>query len=544
MADKQIRFNVEGADRVTKAYEDIRRKQEEVTNLGRKSSKEDVSDINNKIKALKELHRQQEENYRREINSRQLSSQQDAIAIREYQLERSEQSRTLSGSKRRKFDENTRNVVEEYQRNDIRERQGIINLRREAQDQKDNNKKQIDELRNVSDTIRGEGTKSRRDNSEILSRVSSTGMNLMGGNLGNILGGLLRFGGPLAAVGMIASGVINATKDRQNSLMGIAGMADLTNTEAVSRSSMFRNTKLGIDAVTGFNRAAGFSRASGLDLMNNPSMVSNLSGLQISRSFSEQQIQQLLAIQRYTGVSAFGQTNVLEEFTRRRDGNIIKLPEILDQYLRVANEILNRTGRVDSGSLQQVLTSISSSYGLSGVPLERMSAGIMNLGRDQGPGIMRAMKMETLRKLYPGMSTWDMYGKMEDAHRDPKYLQEIVNRASKFGGGGDWTKFFLMNQGFSWSEVEKLTKGDFKLSDMSYGKSDDKMFQNKYLKEGESKVGNIQQLETTIGGLTDAVTKLTSAILDGDLKAIALAMASPMGSVIAVAINDHLKRRN
>lgn len=546
MADKQIRFNVEGADRVAAAYDVIRRKQEEITNLGRKTSKEEQDDLNRRLKALKELHRQQEQNYRDELNLRQLAAQQDALAIREYQQQRAEQSKSLRGDKRKKFDEDTQAVVEEYQRNDIRERQQTINLRREYQEQRQSNKKQIDEIRNVSETIRGEGTKTRRDNGEVISRISSGGMTMMGGNLGNMIGGLLRFAGPAAAVGMLASAVINQTKERQNALTGFAASSDLSNTEAVYRSAALRNPSLGLDAITASNKAVMYSRSSGLDLMRSGTErdIFGIAGLQIARGFSDQQIQQLLAIQRYSGNSIFGQTNTLEEFTRRRDGNIVKLPEILDQYLRVANEILNRTGRLDASSIQQVLTSVSSSYGLSGVPLDRMSSGIMNLGKDQGSGIMRAFRMETLRKMYPSMSTWDMVGIMEDPTRDPKYLQEIVNRSKKMGGGGDWTKFFLMSQGFSYSEVDKLMKGDFKLSEMSYGKSDDKMLQNKYLTEGESKVGNIQQLETSIGALTDSVVKITSAILDGDLKTILFTMATPLGSVIATAINDHLNRRN
>ena len=545
MADKQIRFNVEGADKVSSAYETIRKKQEEITSLGRRTSREEQDDLNKRLKTLRDLHKQQEENYRNEINIRQLASQQDAIAIREYQIERSEKSRGMSGLRRGKFDEETRSVVADYNRNDILERQRLISLRREYQETQQNNRKQIEEVRNVSETIRGEGTRTRKDNNEVINRIASGGTAMMGGNLAGIVSSLLRFAGPLAIVGGVASMAISQTKERQNALTGFAGAADISNTEAVNRSAMLRNSGLGLDAVSGAQKALMFSRALGIDLMggNSSSSVFGIAGLQTARGFSDQQIQQLLAVQRYSGSSIYGQTNTLEEFTRRRDGNIVKLPELLDQYLRVANEILGRTGRLDSSSLQQVLTSVSSSYGVTGVPLDRMASGIMNLGKDQGSGVMRAFRMETLRKLYPNMSTWDMYGKMEDPTRDPKYLQEIVSRSTKMGGGGDWTKFFLMSQGFSYSEVDKLMKGDFKLSEMSYGKSDDKMLQEKYLKEGESKVGNIQSLETRIGGLTDALTKMTSAILDGDLKTILMTAASPIGSVIATAINDDMKRR-
>lgn len=546
MSDKQIRFNVEGADKVTRAYEEIRRKQDEIANSGRRANKEEQAELDKRLKSLKELQRQQEINYREEINRSQINVQSSQLGLRGFLAQRERIGEGLSGDKRKRFDEQTGEISGKWEQNIQQEKLRILRLRRELAGTQTEGKDQVTEIRNVSETIRNEGVRTRRDSNEVLSRMTSGAGSLMSGNLGTMLAGLLRFAGPAAAAGMLVSSAINITKERQNALTGFAATADISNIEAVYRSGNLRNARLGLDPVATSMKASLYSRALGSDLTREGSEkdIFNIAGLQIGRGFSDQQIQQLLSIQRYSGMSVFGQTNVLEEYTRRRDGNIIKLPEILDHYLRIANEILNRTGNLNPSSLQQVLTSVGSSYNVSGLQLERMSSGIIGLGKDQGAGIMRAFRMETLRKLYPGMSTWDMFGKMEDPTKDPKYLEEIVGRAKKFGGGGDWTKFFLMSQGFSWNEVEKLMKGDFKLSDMSYGKSDDKMLQDKYLKEGESKIGNIEKFEKSLGELSDAVSKLTTAILDGDLKAILMAMSSPLGAAISVAISDHLKRRN
>lgn len=547
MTDKTIRYNVDGAP-VKKLMDDVMGKATAVSAANRKLNKDELVDLEKKLKLLKELQRQQEENYRAEIARRQVSIQGSELELRQYIEKRKNERERLvdsgaSADRLKGFDVLTSEKKRMWEQNLLRDRIDVTNTRKQYQETQDNNKKQLSELRNITDTIKGEGGKSRQETGTWLSRLQSGAPSMMTGGLGGIAsGGLMMLGaGGLAA--MLASMLINTVKERQNALVNFAAVSDISNSEAVMRSASFRHVGLGLDPITSAQKALSYSRASGLDLTGSGKDVFGIAGLQIARGFSDQQIQQLLAIQRYSGKSIFGQTSNLEEYTRRRDGNIIKLPELIDQYLKTANEILNRTGQVNPESIQRILTSVGSSYGVSGVPLDRMASGIMNLGKDQGSGVMRAFRMETLRKMYPGMSTWEMMGRMEDPTRDPRYLKEVVNQATKFGGGGDWTKFFLMQQGFSFSEVNKLMKGDFQLSAGGAGDSSDKALEDKYLQEGITKVGDIQSLETAVGGLTDAVSQLTTSILNGDLKSIMLVAASPIGSVIAKAIQNYLDNR-
>lgn len=549
MADKTIRYSVDGAP-VKKLMDDVMGKVTSVADANRKLNKSELADLEKKLKLLKDLQRQQEESYRSEISRHQTTIQGSELGLKQYIERRKAEREALidtgaSADKLRGFDVVTAEKKKTWEQNLLRDRISINAGRKEYQETQDNNKKQLNELRNITDTIKGEGGKSRRETSTFLSRLSSGVPSMMYGGIGGITsGGLMMLGaGGLAA--MLAAMVFNTTKERQNALVDFAAVSDISNVEAVKRSSSFRHIGLGLDPITSAQKALAYSRASGLDLTGSGKDVFGIAGLQIARGFSDQQIQQLLAIQRYSGKSIYGQTNVLEEYTRKRDGNLIKLPEILDQYLKTANEILNRTGQVNPAGIQRVLASVGTSYNLSGVPLDRMFTGITNLGKDQGPGVMRAFRMETLRKMYPGMSTWDMMGKMEDPLRDPRYLKEVVNQATKFGGGGDWTKFFLMQQGFSYGEVNKLMKGDFNLAagGAGAGDSSDKALEEKYLQEGITKVGDIQSLETAIGGLSDAVSQLTTAIMDGDLKTILLTAASPIGTVLAKTIQNYLDNR-
>lgn len=514
-ADKTIRYSVEsqGADKLNRQFEETNRKVQDIANSNRKASKEEIGDIEKKIKLLQQLQRQQEENYRKEINSRSLSSQQDANFMREYQLDREEQSRKLTGKKRKAFDQETWDTVGEYKRNDIRERQELINLRREAQDKKEAGKKQIDELKNVSETIRGEGTKTRRDSSEVISRISSGGSTLMSGNLGGILGGLLRFAGPVAAAGMLVSTVVNATKTHQESMRSMAVATQLPISVMNKIFGSYRHEGLGLSPDESMAKGSSFIPA--LTQFIKPEQMFGLVGAQRSRGFSDQQITQLLSIQRYTGVSTLGTISNLEEFSKARgDKQLYKLPELMDHYLRTANEILNKTGKVDPLNLIRTMTSISGSYGLSGVRSEQMMSGIVGAGTySQGGGIMNAIRMQTLKKLYPGMSPLQMMRVMEDPTKDPKYLQALTQNLVSLGNGGEWTGVNLMAQGFSWNQQDLLRKHKFNLTG-EYKSSGEKHMEDKYVSEGTEMMGSIVQLETLIGGLKDAIVSKSSEFFD------------------------------
>lgn len=87
------------------------------------------------------------------------------------------------------------------------------------------------------------------------------------------------------------------------------------------------------------------------------------------------------------------------------------------------------------------------------------------------------------------MSAWDMMAALEDPTKDPEYQKALMSELKGVGGGGDFAKFFMMNQGkFSKSDIDKVFKNDYVLQQNNEQSASD------HIKESTSQVGETETL--------------------------------------------------
>lgn len=519
--DKTIRYSIddkgvsEGNDRIRKSFEDTQRRLVDAARENKRLNKDELEDINKKIKLLDDLYKREEQNSRRKIEDMRIGTVAYGVDTEMWKRRRSETESSLPIKERRKFREETEREYNRRKGIEGDEKMVYLDEKRKYQETRDNNRNQIKELKGLSETVKITSDKGIRSNERGFNDLSRGLMPLMSGNLGGILGAV----GGLAGGAMVGAMLVNMTKEYQDSMRNFAVTTQIPMKISNMLMPAFRESRLGMSGIEMADKSAAFSLALSSGVIMND-QLRGLVGAQLSRGFTDEQIKQLLSIQRYTGASTLGTVNNFEEFVKRIDkGSLMKLPEIMDQYLRTANGILQRTGRLDPQALQQTMMSISGSYGVTGLNLERMTSGITGLSSYSNNGVMNSIKMETLRGLHPNMSVWDMYGIMEDPTRDPKYQQALIGRLKNFGGGGDWTKFFLKAQSdMSYKDINTLVEGDYKVAKKVTQDSDQKQLNDKYYTSAQDFVGSIDKLESAIGVLKDQtvqnITYLTNFISD------------------------------
>lgn len=505
MADKTIRYNIDDKgvaasnDRIRRSFEDTQKKIIDTQKEGRKLSLEEIKDLEKKIRLQEQLNKQQEQQLRKDIETRTVGYKEQQFKLDDWVRQRNALGRDLPPERKAAWDRET-NLRADVQRESIsRQKQDILHRRKEYSDTREDNKKQISELRNITDTIKGESVKGRRDTGMMLNRVLSGGVgNALSGNLGGLVSMPMSIMGGLAGAALLSK-FINNIQGFESTSTRLASATQLPYGLAKMITAGAAIPGLGIGQKEAIEMMSMFTGSA--KRFVGGSEFAGLAGMGVTRGISNEQIAQLLSLQRYSGVSPFGAVSGFENFTGNR--GLLRVPELLDSYLRVANQILQKTGRIDAISLQQTMMSIGKSYGVQGVNLDRMVGNLSTVSGTTTNPILRAMQMETLRSLNPNMSTWEMQGVLENPTANPQYMKAFVNRMSKFGGGGDWTKFALMNMGFgSYSDIEKITSGQFQLAGRP-SDSGSKELQDKYLQSGADMTGTLTKLSSTLGQLYD-----------------------------------------
>ncbi len=362
----------------------------------------------------------------------------------------------------------------------------------------------------------------RKSIGSVVNRVAGGAMTASSGGVGGVISGV---GGVISGVGSMFSlpmalvaGLATVTKmtdsyQRELSKFSVSTQQPMWFANILATG--LRDSSLGLSSSEAMDKISSFTPAAGRIVMGDE--LYGLIGAQLSRSISDQQISQLLSIQRYSGGSSINSIAGFEDYLRKNNQSIVKLPEILTSYLQVANQILQKTGRIDSTSLQQTMMSIGKSYGVEGINLDRLTNNLLNVsGSGVSNPVLRSIQMETLRSLYPNMSTWQMQGILENPTQDPNYMKAFIDRAKNMGGGGDWTKFFLMSSGFgSFSDIEKITKNNFNLTKRPVD-SEEKEAQDRYYyyQQGSKYVGSLQKLGTDIGAIKDHLLQNSSLVFD------------------------------
>jgi len=518
MADKTIRYNIDDKgvsqsnEKIRRSFEETQKKVLDAQKESKRLSRDEIADIEKKIKLQEQLNRQKEEQLKREIEDRNISVQRQKLELENWKRRRREQAEGMTGGEREAFVRETAVRSGVRQESISRQKSDILDRKKEYTETRDSGRKQITELRNITDTIKKESLTGRRDTGMLMNRIVGGASSSMSGGLAGTISGVgMMVGGPMAIIGGLAM-LANMTKGYQQNLRQFAVSTQLPASVANMMAPGFRNSALGMSSNEMMAKSGLFTSNAGKWIMGGE--LSGLMGAQISRGLSDQQMAQLLSIQRYSGTSALGTVSGFENYMKAGNKSLIKLPELLSSYLSIANSILQKTGRVDAISLQQTMMSVGKSYGVQGIGLDRMMNNLTTVSGNSSNSILRAIQMETLRSMNPNMTTWQMQGILENPTKNPEYMKQFINRMSKFGGGGDWTKFALLNMGFgSTSEIEKIVGGNFELAGRPTD-SGGKATQDKYVNEAGKYVGSLEKVETMLGSIKDLLMQNLSKISD------------------------------
>ena len=349
---------------------------------------------------------------------------------------------------------------------------------------------------------------------------------MMTGNLTGILGAASRFLGPAAILGLMTSVGLAIYKDYENASQSYAVANQIPLRDAILQAANRTNPNLGLRGIEIVQREATLMRSYGGALNES---TEGLIGAGISRGISDQALSQLMGVTRFSGGSGISVISNLENFLEKAERPLIRLPELLESYLKKSDEILRSTGVLNAEGLQQTIASISKSYNVESYNLDRMMGVITGAAGPQSKNpILESIKLQTLKELYPEQSMWDRYGIMTHAAENPEYLQALMGNLRKFGTnvGRTGQGFALANMlGGGFDDINRILEGEFRVEQLPKDtsgktrKERDEELADSYEKAAKEMVGSIRQLETTLSDIKDATAKIGVSVGDGLKKA-------------------------
>lgn len=161
------------------------------------------------------------------------------------------------------------------------------------------------------------------------------------------------------------------------------------------------------------------------------------------RGLSEDDAASVLATTRFdrsgrTGanvVQAFG-TN-LQGLGKSNQYIASTLGEYLQSFNRMAENVLNRTGGINTAGIVRSMTSIQSATGMEGRQLERVQNSLMgnNISQDD---VSQALLLRTAREVAgPDAQLSDLQAMIEQMPEKPELQQQFFERIQKMTGGGE-----------------------------------------------------------------------------------------------------------
>lgn len=522
MTDKTIRYTVDDKgvaqsnDRIRKSLQDTHKKVIDAANESRRLNKSEIDDLNKKIKLVEELTKKEDEARRKRLDDSRIGINAAQISFDLWKQQRKKLEDEIPELK------NDPNWRKETESTGGAKRSSILDLRKDHlekekayKDTRDSNKTQIGELRNIVSSLDKGTNKTIRSNEGTLTNLFR---GLSSGSVGGAASSLLGVAG-VGGIAMIAGTLINSAKTYQDSLRQYSVSTQTPITAAQKMAFGARDVTLGMSGTEVLNKMAQYQPSMGRIAGYKESL--GLIGLQTSRGFSDQQIQQLLSVSRYSGRSTLGTAADFERYTKERgDKSLVKLPELIETYLRSVNEILNRTGRVDAIGVQQSMMSVGKTYGVSGLQLDKTMSGLTQLSTLSDNPVLLSIQQQAFRKLYPNKDPFEMVKMLQNPAENPKLMKEILSGVSKFGGGGLYTKMGVTGLlGGDAYTAERLLSKDLNIEPRGKAttSSTEKELENKYYESSADFIGSLEKMSVALGFIKDALNVKMSDLSDNFL---------------------------
>lgn len=159
--------------------------------------------------------------------------------------------------------------------------------------------------------------------------------------------------------------------------------------------------------------------------------LNRLFGAERRLGLSTEDISGVAGTGRYMGADPSRAIMMFETYLRKTDQNISLLPEILQTYTSVANNLLQITTGVDTERVAGNVASLGAVTGAKGVGLQQWTQGVQGLSKTQNP-MVRGILMRKFIEKYPGKSMFEIQSMME---RPMEFADVIGDAVSEMQGG-------------------------------------------------------------------------------------------------------------
>ena len=192
-----------------------------------------------------------------------------------------------------------------------------------------------------------------------------------------------------------------------------------------------------LSQVTTLQKAGVYERNTSLHDVNQLLMAGKIRGL------SEDDAASVLATTRFDRSGRTG-ANVVQAFDTNLQGLgksdqyiASTLGEYLQSFNRMAENVLNRTGGINTAGIVRSMTSIQNTTGMEGRQLERVQNSLMgnNISQDD---VSQALLLRTAREVAgPDAQLSDLQAMIEQMPEKPELQQQFFERIQKMTGGGE-----------------------------------------------------------------------------------------------------------
>lgn len=192
-----------------------------------------------------------------------------------------------------------------------------------------------------------------------------------------------------------------------------------------------------LSQVTTLQKAGVYERNTSLHDVNQLLMAGKIRGL------SEDDAASVLATTRFDRSGRTG-ANVVQAFDTNLQGLgksdqyiASTLGEYLQSFNRMAENVLNRTGGINTAGIVRSMTSIQNATGMEGRQLERVQNSLMgnNISQDD---VSQALLLRAAREVaVPNAQLSDLQAMIEQMPEKPELQQQFFERIQKMTGGGE-----------------------------------------------------------------------------------------------------------
>lgn len=192
-----------------------------------------------------------------------------------------------------------------------------------------------------------------------------------------------------------------------------------------------------LSQVTTLQKAGVYERNTSLHDVNQLLMAGKIRGL------SEDDAASVLATTRFDRSGRTG-ANVVQAFDTNLQGLgksdqyiASTLGEYLQSFNRMAENVLNRTGGINTAGIVRSMTSIQNATGMEGRQLERVQNSLMgnNISQDD---VSQALLLRTAREIAgPDAQLSDLQAMIEQMPEKPELQQQFFENIQKMTGGGE-----------------------------------------------------------------------------------------------------------